>query len=141
MVAPNLFLHKLLPEGLCADAPLAVYTRTGCYYHKAINYSGLQVVARVNLAYRRSKHFTHEFYYLISQCFDLWLSDYASLLLQLDNRTCNPLYTSLVENAVYTTTMEGYILLVMYSCHCTMSCVVASITSTFNVIYKYACYA
>ena len=34
----------------------------------------------------RSKHFTHEFHYLISQCFDLWLSDHANLLLQLDNQ-------------------------------------------------------
>jgi len=34
----------------------------------------------------RSKHFTHEFHYLISQCFDLWLNDHANLLLQLDNQ-------------------------------------------------------
>ena len=27
-----------------------------------------------------------KFPYLISQCLDLWLSDYASLLLQLDNQ-------------------------------------------------------
>jgi len=46
------------------------------------------------------KHFTHEFHYLISQCFDRWLSDHANLLLQLDNQPaihCTPWQQSTVK--------------------------------------------
>ena len=47
------------------------------------------------------KHFTHEFHYFISQCFALWLSNHANLLLQLDNQPaihCTPWQHSQLSN-------------------------------------------
>ena len=59
-----------------------------CHAHHTNTVDGCPA-ARANLQSlnHRSKHYTHKFYYL---CFNLWLSDLVSLLLQICNPHCHP---------------------------------------------------